>query len=99
MYGGWKPYVPVAKRQAAARQALEKAKKAGSACEPVALKSSKIARTFWGKAWCDNLERYQDLAYRLDRGRSYVRSGSVIESNMPWSSRSCRSVSTRLRWR
>ena len=79
MYGGWKPYVPVAKRQAAARQALEKAKKAGSACEPVALKSSKIARTFWGKAWCDNLEAYSDFANRLPRGRSYVRNGSVID--------------------
>ncbi len=79
MYGGWKPYVPVARRQAAARQALEKAKKAGSAFEPVALASGKIARTFWGKAWCDNLEAYSDFANRLPRGRSYVRNGSVID--------------------
>ena len=38
-----------------------------------------IAATFWGKAWCDNLERYSDFANRLARGRSYVRSGSVID--------------------
>lgn len=79
MHWGWKPYVPVARRQAAARQALEKAKKAGSAYEPVALAAGKIARTFWGKAWCDNLEAYSDFANRLPRGRSYVRNGSVVD--------------------
>jgi uncharacterized Zn finger protein len=38
-----------------------------------------IARTFWGKAWCENLERYSDFANRLPRGRTYVRNGSVID--------------------
>jgi uncharacterized Zn finger protein len=76
---GWKPYVPVARRQAKARQALQKAQKAGRDLQPVALASSKIARTFWGKAWCDNLEAYSDFANRLPRGRSYVRNGSVID--------------------
>ena len=38
-----------------------------------------IARTFWGKAWCDNLERYSDFANRLPRGRTYVRNGSVVD--------------------
>ena len=38
-----------------------------------------IARTFWGKAWCDNLERYSDYANRLPRGRTYVRNGSVVD--------------------
>jgi uncharacterized Zn finger protein len=46
---------------------------------PVAVAGRKIAQTFWGKAWCDNLERYRDFAYRLERGRSYLRSGSVID--------------------
>jgi uncharacterized Zn finger protein len=46
---------------------------------PVAIAGRKIALTFWGKAWCDNLERYRDFAYRLERGRSYVRNGSVID--------------------
>lgn len=46
---------------------------------PVVISGRTIACTFWGKAWCDNLERYEDFAYRLDRGRSYVRSGSVID--------------------
>lgn len=37
-----------------------------------------IARTFWGTAWCTNLERYSDLTNRLPRGRSYVRNGLVL---------------------
>jgi hypothetical protein len=30
----------------------------------------KIANSFWGKSWCENLERYSDVASRLPRGRS-----------------------------
>lgn len=33
----------------------------------------------WGKAWCDNLESYRDFAHRLERGRTYVRGGYVID--------------------
>jgi uncharacterized Zn finger protein len=47
--------------------------------EPVVIDGRQIARTFWGKAWCDNLESYADFAYRLGRGRSYVRSGAVVD--------------------
>jgi uncharacterized Zn finger protein len=47
--------------------------------EPVRLEGRRIASTFWGKAWCDNLESYADFAYRLERGRSYVRSGAVVD--------------------
>ena len=39
----------------------------------------KIAETFWGKAWCENLERYSDFETRLPRGRSYVREGAVVD--------------------
>lgn len=38
-----------------------------------------IARSFWGKAWCENLESYRDYESRLPRGRSYVRNGSVLD--------------------
>jgi uncharacterized Zn finger protein len=37
-----------------------------------------ITRTFWGNAWCKNLEGYSDFANRLPRGRSYVRNGLVL---------------------
>jgi uncharacterized Zn finger protein len=38
-----------------------------------------IAKSFWGKSWCQNLERYSDYANRLPRGRTYLRNGSVID--------------------
>lgn len=78
-YGSWKPYVPVAKRRAQAEKAVAKAKKGGQSMAPVVINGTTIARTFWGKAWCDNLEAYSDFANRLPRGRTYVRNGSVID--------------------
>jgi len=44
---------------------------------PVRGEGRSIAQTFWGKAWCRNLERYGDYSNRLPRGRTYVRSGAV----------------------
>lgn len=74
---GWKPYIPVAKRRANAERELLKLVKKGQAVEPVTDVGSKIASTFWGKAWCEHLEKFSDYANRLPRGRSYVRNGSV----------------------
>jgi uncharacterized Zn finger protein len=77
---GWRPYVPVAQRRArAAREMAKLSKKLGQAASPVRLTGRKIAGTFWGKAWCDNLEAYSDYANRLPRGRTYVRNGSVVD--------------------
>jgi uncharacterized Zn finger protein len=77
---GWRPYVSVAERRAKAARELSKlAKKTGRAASPVVLDGRKIAATFWGKAWCDNLEAYSDFANRLPRGRTYVRNGSVVD--------------------
>ena len=78
-FGYWKPYVPVAKRRAQAEKAVAKAKKAGKEMRPVVIAGRAIATTFWGKAWCDNLEAYSDFENRLPRGRTYVRNGSVID--------------------
>jgi uncharacterized Zn finger protein len=77
---GWRPYVPVAqRRERAAREMAKLAKKNGQGASPVRLEGRKIASTFWGKAWCDNLEAYSDFENRLPRGRSYVRNGSVVD--------------------
>lgn len=75
----WAPRKSTADRRADAARAVHDAARRGQALSPVAIAGRTIARTFWGKAWCDNLERYRDFAYRLERGRSYVRSGSVID--------------------
>jgi uncharacterized Zn finger protein len=72
------PYVPVAKRRAQAAREVEKLKKK-RAVSPVVIEGRQITQSFWGKAWCGNLERYSDFASRLPRGRTYVRNGSVID--------------------
>ncbi len=76
---GFAPYVPVAERRRKAQRELEKRRKKGEAVSPVVIKGRTIATTFWGKAWCENLERYSDYANRLPRGRTYVRNGSVVD--------------------
>ncbi len=75
----FRPYVSVAQRRRKAEAAAKKMAKKGRPLAPINLASRKIAATFWGKAWCDNLESYSDYANRLPRGRSYVRNGSVID--------------------
>jgi uncharacterized Zn finger protein len=76
---GWRPYVSVAERRRKAAREMEKLKKKGHPVSPVVIESRAIAKTFWGKAWCDNLEGYSDFANRLPRGRTYVRNGSVVD--------------------
>jgi uncharacterized Zn finger protein len=75
----FKPYVPVAARRAAAAREVAKMKKVGQTVRPVTIEGRTIATTFWGKAWCKNLEAYSDYENRLPRGRTYVRNGSVID--------------------
>ncbi len=76
-YYEWRPYVSVAKRRAKAEREMKKLRKQGKKIEPVAVEGRKIARTFWGEAWCKHLEQFSDYANRLPRGRTYVRNGSV----------------------
>jgi len=53
--------------------------KKGRTLSPVKASRGAIAKSFWGKAWCQNLERYSDYSNRLPRGRTYLRNGSVID--------------------
>ncbi len=39
----------------------------------------KLTTSFWGQAWVQNIRSYEDLEYRIDRGRSYLRRGAVID--------------------
>ena len=78
-YQEWKPYVSVAKRRAkAAKLAARLAKKEKRELCPVQA-GRKMSSTFWGQAWCENLEQYSDYSNRLPRGRTYARNGSVID--------------------
>jgi len=76
---GWAPYVPVAERRRKAEKAVAKQRRQGQTVSPVVISGRAIATTFWGKAWCENLEHYSDYANRLPRGRTYVRNGSVVD--------------------
>jgi len=78
-YYGFAPCVSVGARRAQAARELMKLRKKGRKISPVMVEGRTIARTFWGEAWCDNLERYSDFANRLPRGRTYVRNGSVVD--------------------
>ncbi|MFW6005625.1 MAG: hypothetical protein ACOCPN_04015, partial [Desulfonatronovibrionaceae bacterium] len=74
---GFAPYVPVAQRRAMARREMEKLRKKGKNICPVEIEGRVIARSFWGKGWCEHLESFSDFANRLPRGRTYARNGSV----------------------
>ena len=77
-YGGFRPYVSVAERRKKAEKAAAKMAKKGEKVTPIRIDGRTIAKTFWGKAWCDHLESFSDYENRLPRGRTYVRNGSVI---------------------
>jgi uncharacterized Zn finger protein len=79
MWFQFRPYVPVAKRRAQAAREVARRKSKGQTVSPVVIEGRTIAHTFWGKAWCDNLESYSDYENRLPRGRTYVRNGSVVD--------------------
>jgi uncharacterized Zn finger protein len=77
-WGDFRPYVPVARRRAIGLREAQRLAGKSKQLLPVKIDGRAIATTFWGKAWCDNLESYSDFSNRLPRGRTYVRNGSVI---------------------
>ena len=78
-YYGWRPYVPVAEKRRQAERKLATLKKQHRSVTPVTIEGRTIAKSFWGKSWCSNLERYSDYENRLARGRTYLRSGLVVD--------------------
>ena len=77
MYYRFGEYVSVEQKRLKAEKLVEKLRRQGQQPKPVAAFKGKMARTFWGKSWCDNLEAYADFENRLGRGRSYARCGCV----------------------
>jgi uncharacterized Zn finger protein len=76
---GFPPYVSVSEKRSKAKQNADKLKKKNPDIKPVVIEGSKIAKTWWGIAWTQNLERYADYENRIGRGRSYVRHGAVLD--------------------
>jgi len=73
--------VPAAERRRNAARLRTRLEDEGRALAPVRIvaRGNRIAQTFWGSSWCQNLERFSDFANRLPRGRTYARNGSVID--------------------
>jgi uncharacterized Zn finger protein len=78
-YGDFPAYVSAAERRKRIAAALRDLERRGIDAAPVAIEGRDIATTFWGRAWCAHVEGLADLATRLPRGRSYVRSGAVVD--------------------
>lgn len=78
-YDYYPPYVSVAQRKAKAQKKLKQLKKKNPSIRPVIVEGQALAKTWWGKAWNKNLEKYADYSNRIGRGRSYVRQGSVLD--------------------
>ncbi len=72
-------YMSVGEREDRAMAALERLRQARPDISPVTIGGRALARTWWGKAWNSNLESYADYAYRIQRGRSYVRHQAVLD--------------------
>ncbi|MCY4076111.1 MAG: SWIM zinc finger family protein [Acidobacteria bacterium] len=74
----WYPrYVPVGVRRARALSERVSLRARGVEVQPVDIRGRVIARSFWGRRWCEHLESFSDFANRLPRGRTYVRNGAV----------------------
>lgn len=72
-YGYYKPRKTVGEIQAMAKANIKKT------YSPVIIEGKKISVTWWGNAWCANIDRYADEANRLSRGRSYAKNNTVID--------------------
>lgn len=68
-----------AEKKAKALKSLEKLMKKDPTIQPVILEGRALAKSWWGKAWNQNLESYADYANRVDRGKKYVRNNCVLD--------------------
>ena len=75
----WWSYQDVAEAKERVQREIAKRKKKGERFDALLPQTTgkKLCTTFWGQAWCRNLETYQEYESRLPRGRSYFRQGNV----------------------
>lgn len=78
MYG-YPKYVSAAEKKEKAQAALKKLRKKNPNICPVEVQGRTIAKSWWGKAWVNNLERYADYENRIQRGSAYVKNGMVLD--------------------
>lgn len=76
---GYPKQASAAEKKAKATKALEKLRKKNPDIEPVIIEGRALVKTWWGKAWNQNLESYADYSNRIARGRSYVKNNAVLD--------------------
>ena len=70
----------IAELRSKAKATAESAAKKKIVYEPIpAFNRRNICTSWWGQAWCHNLEQYADFESRLGRGKRYVKSGTVVD--------------------
>ncbi len=79
--GYWRfpKYVSVGEKRAKAERKLKQLRKKNPGIKPIIIEGKALAKTWWGKEWNKNLERYADYENRIGRGRSYVRHMAVLD--------------------
>lgn len=60
------------------QKTIKELKGKGIDINPIIIQGA-IAKNWWAKAWNKNIESYSDFYNRISRGRSYLRSGAVID--------------------
>ncbi len=79
MRWGYDYYESNADKIAKAKSQLEKLRKKDPTISPITIEGRTIAKSWWGKAWTNNLNTYADYSNRIGRGRSYVKNGLVLD--------------------
>ncbi|MBC2711216.1 MAG: SWIM zinc finger family protein [Desulfosarcina sp.] len=72
-------YVSVSEKRARAEKKIRQLQKKNPDIAPVIIEGRSLAKTWWGKSWNTNLERYADYSNRIERGRSYLRHRAVVD--------------------
>ena len=72
-------YLPISKKKEKAIKKIVKLQKKDLDLSPVVIEGRKIAKTWWGQAWCKNLESYADFSNRIGRGSAYIKNGFVVD--------------------
>ncbi len=69
----------VADLESRAECLLQKLRAQGEVLHPVKSKAKNLAKSFWAKAWMKSLQYCEEQGMRLAGGRTYLRSGCVLD--------------------
>ena len=78
-YSYFPPSLTMLEKREKAAKMLAQLRKKDPNIQPVIINGTMLAKTWWGKSWNKNLERYADYSNRIGKGRSYVRNGAVLD--------------------